>query len=1090
MAKEENQPIPTRKENGGNGEEDKKGGLSLVESFLLLLKLRLLEKKSGIEGIDTKKLKELREGVGSRDAKTQKKAESELGVLFRKVVGVEQEVEGDQNLKTLVGDNAPQVVKERAGEIDGKMLELRELAEGGELKDSQVNETIESLEKLAEETGVELENKELIKSAVEGERSRLVELKDQTKLIQQRKDINTITEESVDGRKRRVGEVLQAEDLKENPEDSKRKFKVVKGKDKDGRQKIVDEKLDRVKEDMKRLERMSEEELMGGLSIAKELAQNATACGENLLEIEEAYDLAFKVGSVYREVLTEKIVEKIMKGQGDLDDELRKKLEIQLKGACFQRLSDLWSEKVGRLSQQEKMDWIENLQNETSRLAESLKITEKIDDGQKEVEDDYLIKKSLKESLWSRRKGSGADIQDITEMSEALEANRYDLYTKLLISYLFKVGLREGMHDLDLQALMTIARSKLADSGNEDLLNMFNGFEKLAQFHDGFATISGAEEMARVLKITGVEPFQAWLGDSAERLNVETEIHGERKTLSTLRFHNMMQSEEWTHKLIYTSAIDEEKVYDQMMFNQLFGEGEYEVRGTSLFRRQGGEEGEWVSMSMDMHEMIVVDGKEIELKKFVRDGRWMAGIAHDAWKLSGRWANVLDNVRIGKAKMNKNLLAIYHIRRYCEEYGIVSPYLYEAMSMDGFIYSFENYKDLAKSGINGLFVRAGLKDDKERNIEDNSPVVDSIAGKVAGIINDHLKSTRTIKGEKFKANYVSQEDARLLGIKKSEWTYERAEQEYIKRQKALGRKIGDSELGDARQVRQIKFLLKKWQEAAISDIPDKPGETSEWEQISALDWATINRTYEKELGLERGSLGDNFEGFISNFNFSKFYDYDSIRDTDLENYGKYFTLAEKVTSLFKAGFKGTSSEALQEALGTMTGYIPYSTSGYKRYAAVMLGSVYDLRRNRTGRYEYAPTTVDGSLEGEKTANGELVVDENGYWVPAIQKKGKNGEMEKVKNNHLDLINESVMSKDMNIKSLRERDIEYAMRAAVAKGIIWKDDAEEFLDKRYGGRVWRWIKRALWFDSPYFLIDAALEESGKTIGAVAKHIFSE
>jgi len=58
-------------------------------------------------------------------------------------------------------------------------------------------------------------------------------------------------------------------------------------------------------------------------------------------------------------------------------------------------------------------------------------------------------------------------------LKEKLHNMDYEGYLKYLMSYLYKVGLREGHQDFQLQIMMREARTVFANVGRQDLLNIY-----------------------------------------------------------------------------------------------------------------------------------------------------------------------------------------------------------------------------------------------------------------------------------------------------------------------------------------------------------------------------------------------------------------------------------------------------------------------------------------------------------------------------------------------------------------------------------------------------------------------------------------
>ena len=69
---------------------------------------------------------------------------------------------------------------------------------------------------------------------------------------------------------------------------------------------------------------------------------------------------------------------------------------------------------------------------------------------------------------------------------------------------------------------------------------------------------------------------------------------------------------------------------------------------------------------------------------------------------------------------------------------------------------------------------------------------------------------------------------------------------------------------------------------------------------------------------------------------------------------------------------------------------------------------------------------------------------------------------------------------------------------VGTGTLDRDSAEEFLNSKYGGifkknrnaaLAYRWLKRWVYLDDPWILLEVGWEEGKKVISAIFKQIFS-
>lgn len=671
-------------------------------------------------------------------------------------------------------------------------------------------------------------------------------------------------------------------------------------------------------------------------------------------------------------------------------------------------------------------------------------------------------------------------------LKEKLGNMDYEGYLKYLMSYLYKVGLREGRQDFQLQIMMREARTILATVGRRDLLEIYEAFEKTAIFHDAYFQLD-REGYAKILNQWGVEPLQVFKDKEANTLNVKVKTVGSEgaeskdlSDLSVIAFDDMMQSRVWAHRLLYGTKgeiYDADKVYDDMIVTQLYG-------GSDQVLRVEGEEvkdvvsGEVVARLTDQ---LLVDGATTptNLATLLQDSKYMVGTAHDMWRLDGRIANVLDDVQIGAALgANKGLLTVWKIKRYAEEYGFISPYMFEALELDNFIYEVENYKDLVGAGMKELFKGGG-----------------GDGAAVAGIVNEHIKRLRILRGEEFRTNYLPIEDVRLLS--RQSMTWEEAKAEYLQREALMGNIINWDALspGDrTAYTEQITNLHSKWQKNLFS--------ADEWRKIKRVNWKMINAEYAKILGVE--SIGDNFEDFVENFSFGRLSATKKFRGTDLQDYGGYYLKSGAVVDIYKSGLGGGATEAIQKMFGTMEGYLPYDKSGFRRFAMKEMEVMYSWDDRRLS-VEIPETDADGRMSGGKMLpNGEIMTDETGQWAHTKERKI--------------LLGKSLLEEGRMRKPRTERDIEYATYSMVGSGTLDRAAAEEFLDLKYGGwlkgikwggikikvkgkdvvlvpgsrpfaRMWRWLKRWAWLDDPAIFWEAAWDDGKKVLGSAWKQLFS-
>jgi len=1102
--------------------------LAFLEQIATLFKLRLLKEKLGVDKIDQNKLNELQTKLGG-GANEKLEAETEIGKIYRQVIEVDQatfhkEVTFEDLLqKATIKDDE---LLSRARQVDARMQKLRR--KGSEdTTEAEVTASIVGLNEIVEKLGLDIKvDKEKIDRVVHQEVGKLHQLRDEIQLVKQRDEIREVGVGLETKTKRdKKDEILKEEDFKDEPEDKKRVMKIKRGSQqhqKDTNQYIADLKRDFEGD---QLERTDEEHLAEGFLESKVQNRQRLRYGDGFKGIARADEFTFKAGLIYSDRLVDQIVRRVTKGISV--GTKRDLLELRTRMVATEGIVEAWTSRRKDLAPEDVITMVEQKiqqgfgeQPERPGVVEESPQASPYDtlqmpgqrrrgkgNGRIEALDAMGIDMASVSRAFSERKRDfdrrgivgkkhreqfgGEFMADLEQLYPGLDKRAYQYlysgatemfgnehytlleakinggdyegYLKYLMSYLYKVGLREGSQDFQLQIMMREARTKLADVGRSDLLDIYKAFEKTAVFHEAYFQLD-REGYAKILNSWGVEPLQVFKNKEVNTLNIEvTKKDGEKlNDLGVIKYDDLLQSVTWSHRLIYgdkkgsESHFDEEKVYDDMLVTLLYGNENEACRisGSKVKNMVTGLE------VADLADRIMVDGEEMNLESLIKDSRYMAGIAHDMWRLDGRCANVLDDVSIsGAVGLNKYLLTTWKIRRYAEEYGVIPTWMFEALSLDNFIYEIENYKDLIGAGMKKLFKDKGG---------------DGVA--VAQLINDHLKRRRVVRGEEFRTNYLPIEDVRLLSRKT--FTLKDAEIEYVRRQKLAGNVV---DVNNSDYKMQIGLLHKKWSTNVFS--------TSERAQIDAVDWKRVNAEYAEELGVE--SIGDTFEDFIKNFSLGRLSATEKFRGTDLKDYGGYFIKSGVVVDIFKSGFAGGATEAVAKIFGTMEGYLPYDSSGLRRFIKKEMEVMYswddkkwsvevpkeEVKKGPNGEI------IDGNLDGKKLPNGELMMDENGFWVSEKSKKL--------------LYFDSLLGKTRMRKSRNERDIEYAVYSMVGSGTMDRETAEEFLDSKYGGifkknkytaRTWRWIKRWALLDDPLILLEAAWDDGKKSVSGFFKYVF--
>lgn len=1137
-------------ENGVPSKKAEESPLAFLEQLATLFKLRIVKDSTQISNLSQDKLNEIQAKLGG-SSEERAEAEASITEIYESVMRADYMTYHKST--TLEDALATANVPEDSGafdvaeSVDMRISFIRGKIEAGDWQDDTIPEeeirvAIEGLNSLADLTGVDLKvDREKIDLQVRREVGELHRLRDSIQIIRQRQEIGHIGRGIDPENKRNLRDmILDVEDFSDQPRPENRILRVVRGNPQ--HQAEAEEYIESLRRDFTgdELDRLDEEHLAEGFIRSRLQNRRRLRYGDGMAGIEAADELTMRAGLIYSDRLVDLVVRRRLRGvpQGVGRD----MLELQLRSQATMGIMEAWTNRKRDLTTDEVLRIIDlsttqEYRNEPDGVGE-------VGATYEDPEDGYYVEDVLDpdgQVMGQRRRrnkrvdttlqaliAKGVDIESLTRafverkrdfdvrgvvgsehvrtfsaafdedlkrmypglslkerqylslsaeslfgnehyqiLKERVRTGDYEGYLKYLMSFLYKVGLREGSQDFQLQVMMREARTILANVGRSDLLAIYKSFEKTAVFHEAYFQLD-REGYAKILNSWGVEPLQVFKNEEANSLNWEVKnTNGEKiNDLGIIKYDDLMQSGNWAHRLIYGDKgeiYNEEKVYDDMLVTLLYGNEE------NACRIKDGQVINIVTGAAvaNLKDRIVVDGREMNLETLIQDGRYMAGIAHDIWRLDGRIANVLDDVQIGAAVgANKELLTTWKIRRYAEEYGFVPTWMLEALSLDNYIYEIENYKDLVGAGMKKLFKGKGVGGEA-----------------VAKMINLHLKRRRDLRGEEFRTNYLPVEDVRLLSRASMSW--EDSKNEYLRRQKLIGNSIDWDSLNasdKAAYTEQINYLHKKWSTNLFS--------ASERAEINGVDWKSVNQAYAKILGVE--SIGDTFEDFIKHFSFGRLSATEKFRGTDLKDYGGYFLKSGKVVDIFKGGFSGGATEAIAQIFGTMEGYLPYDSSGLRRFIIKEMEVMYSWDDKKWSvqvpkeEVKKGPNgdLVDGNMDGKRLPNGEMMMDENGYWKSEMSTKM--------------LYGDSLLGKSRMRKSRNERDIEYAVYAMVGSGTIDRETAEEFLDRRYGGifkrnkylsRAWRWIKRMAILDDPWILAEVGWEDGKKVAGAMLKQIFA-
>lgn len=1114
---------------------------SFLEDLMTMVKLRFLKQKLIIEDVDQEKVSKLEQLVQGGTESEKDTAKKSINSLFTKLTKVDNALREDTTISDTLRAGGEKNIDllAQAGVVEDQLNKFKEL--GATAKKEEINQTIELVRGLSAELGVDLEgtDKKMVENRLNMEITQLREAKDRASLAKEREMLEELTNDKK-GKKSLAmrKEILKTEDFKPDAvrKDEKRVFKVRKSRKQIENQRGVDVAIKNARDDFEgdRLERISEDELLKGYLDWRTQGRRSPDFVEGFGGIDEVEQETLKIASIYAEEYSERVANKFAEKEGITDTE-REARKVGAKIMAMGTFQEAWVQN-GDLNVKEIQQLFEKNKDLTKMFTEMM--------GGKVFEQEWMndpeyvagLNGRSKGNFWSSKKATALfesnnvsvselknmyqaakdraakdgnfdkepeyfaqfvkrfyreigdeDIESIRsafkdfenkegnhhygELQEKLKKHDYKGYVKTLITYLYQVGLREGRQDFQLGILMREARTILAENGQKELLEWYENFEKMAMSHEQFMQLDG-EGYAKTLNFLTHRPWEVFLDEYADTLSIEVARDKEGKEkmgeFGVWQFQDMLMNESWAERVLYTSTLHEDDVYQEMVATQIFGDGEM----CTIDKKNGIILGTKNKIPPKLTDWIYVDGDRVQIKQLLEDGSWMAATAHDLWRYSGNAANVLDDVDFTKALgMNKGLLGVWKIRRYAEQYGFVPPYMFEALGMDNFLYSVENYKGLVAKGMSEL-VKDRVKIGETIRLNGVEVEVGDLVKKV---IHEKFRRLRKIGDTELRSNYISADDVSILA-RRTPMSFEEAKVEFLNRQKKKGRETNWATLSDSEQAdynTQITNMQIRWNKSMFT--------SEEWKEIDKIDWKAVNVEYGKRLG--KKNIGNLFEDFVKNFSYSRVCAYRTMRATDMKDFGNYYLKSEAVTKVYKSGFYGGATKALVEIFGSIEGFLPYDTSGFRRFAVATMEQVFDWHKKRMTIKE-PETNADGDLNGKKTKDGKLVVDEYGHWVPKSIKQRT-------------LWGKSVLQEDRFTIPYTEREVEYATYFLVRQGIIAKSDADKLLDGRYGGLLknskygamaWRWAKRWLWLDDPAYLAEAAWDDGKKAMSGFFKYIF--
>ncbi|MFZ2199743.1 MAG: hypothetical protein WAV40_03065 [Microgenomates group bacterium] len=1081
------------------GGEDK-DGLKFLEQLMVFMKLKLLRKTTETGEVKKETLDGLEKDLLGSDQDKKQKANTKLEELLKKVVGIETGID-EQPIDVLIAKaKMPSDQRDLATSLEMRVVHLKNGEYAGDKK-AEAESIAKGFLQIGESVGILKtgeKTKEQIVTKLNAELAEVSEIKRRVEVVKVQGEMSTEkgAKERASAAKSKSLEFVNKE-LKDG-DNKLTKVRLGKGADREG-QKLQGE--------VNRLLKIVQED-MTGLTIEQHLGTKE--CITRLYEINrisklvskfdfprELEDHLFEMQLPYMDRLKNTLqADKVTNGEQVYDfvkeiwyskkllnpDELNEKLH-SIAGDSGRNEKKKGKKVVpaDELSEnnEDPLDFINKtlgLDQREKRMRGALMV-EKIKDI---MDANNLDIRSISNTFKGRTREEfaqamqhnyGFDQEQANLFYDSIFSNRaavrnetfndfinrkdYKGYTGALISYLSKVGLREGMNDLELMSLMNSARITLAEAGpeGERLLEVFKSFESMAFFHDKYFNL-GAKEYAEILNHLGDGPLWVWLQEHADVLREEITFKegsrkGEKASISVLEFHDMMQSQYWAKRLAYTAPIRESELFDEMMYSHL-------LNGDEPIKIM--ENGDIFDMNKKLlgnknQEVSVDGGDPIKMSVLTLDSRWKVGTAQDIWRFTGRNLNILDDINIATALgVNKGLLGISKICRYSEQYEFISSYQHEIMGADTFLYDFDWYKNTFGKGMKKLIGEAGIEPKQAELIQK--------------IISKHIMSKRRVGEEVFDGSNLAMEDVKLLANGTKLMTFDEAKAEYLGRLAKRGEKISNIHIdptdANDKYAMQVNLLMEKWNDNAFS--------AEEMAQINALPWDKINKIYAKRLGKE--SIGNDFSSFINNFSYARISEYvDSLRGTDMKDYGGYYAIAaEAVAGAIKAGLSNGSSEALAKMIGAMETYHPYDANGLNRLGMAMWEQILTWRTHKLTRR--VPVKSGGYI----LPNGDLMVNKYGRW-------------EKEMKTEVFFPGESLMSRYKYLETWGFEDVEMSMRFLVGKGIFTRKDGDAILKRKYGNALWRWIRRSIQLnDWEYFWIQ--LEKDGnKELQSIFKYVFS-
>jgi hypothetical protein len=1092
-------------ETDASGED--KDGLKFLEQLMVFMKLKLLRKTTETGGVKKETIDNLEKDLLGSDKDKKEKANLNLESLLKKMVGIETGIE-NQSIDVLIAKaKMPEDQRDHATALEMRVIELKNGEYTGDKK-AEAESITKGFLQISESVGILKtgeKTKEQIVTKLNAELSEVNEIKRKLEVVKVKEEVKTEkgAKERVNVAKSKTLEFVNKE-LKDG-KDRVTKVRVGKSDDRRGRllQKDIDDFLKVVQtevNDPRQMEDLKSDDCIDRIYKINQLARLASKMQSPSL----ATDNFFEMQIPYMDQLKNKLKDdKIQNGEEVYKfvqevwyskklpnpEELGKKLLNITSGKRGEETARTTTRRDGSkkdgadLLYENGEDPLQFIQDalgfeQKSRRAPGSIMLEQIKDL---LENNGLDVIKLEGTFKGRSREEFAQAMQMKygfEPNQAgllydsifknrtafrneaftkyLESKDYKGYTGALISYLSKVGLREGMNDLQLMSLMNDARFTLAEAGpeGEKLLKVFKSFESIAFFHDKYFNL-GAKEYSEILNHLGDGPLWVWLQEHADVLREEITFtegpkRGEKASVSVLEIHDMMQSQYWSKRLVYTPPIREGELFDEMMLSHLLNGDEPIVIK---------ENGDIFDMNKKLlgnkNHDLMVDGQPKSLAALITDSRWKVGTAQDIWRFTGRNLNILDDVDIAKALgVNKALLGISKICRYSEQYEFISSYQHEIMGADTFLYDFDWYKNTFGKGLKKLFGEAGIEAKQAELIQK--------------LISKHIMSKRRVGTEVFDGSNLAIEDVKLLASGSKRMTFDEAKTEYLGRLAKRGEDISkiriDPNDASDKYAMQVNLLMEKWNDNAFSE--------DEMAQINALPWDKINKIYAKRLGKESSAVGNDFKGFIDNFSYARLSEYvESLRGTDMKDYGGYYAIAaEAVAGAIKAGLANGSSEALAKMIGAMETYHPYDANGLNRLGLAMWREVLTWRTHKLTR------RVPKQSGGYVLPNGDLMVNKYGRW-------------EKEMKTEILLPGESLMSKYKYLVTWGFEDVEMSMRFLVGSGIFTRKDGDAELFNRFGPAAWRWLRRAIQLnDWEYFWIQ--LEKDGnEEMKSVFKYIFS-